>query len=180
MKQILSLILCLLLLLSMVGCRETSPQEIPTGYWEFAADIYLCDDVYITDDTPTHGSGQIALDMTREGLEVKDHKLLLCRDNCDPVHVVSRASQGYAPVYQVVADGELMGNYQILKFKMKTPEEMVGGANPPEGNYYYLIKLDKKHYAYIHLERAPDAAATDEEQILADYIVQNACIYFSS
>ena len=88
---------------------DTDNQAEPNGtegqlldgenYEEFLADIYLCDDVYRSKDTPIHGTASISLPMAQDVLELKDYDVLLCGDGCDPAAVVSRASQGYAPVY---------------------------------------------------------------------------------
>lgn len=206
MKKIFITLLSALLLLTAVGCNKTSPvtsdntdkdsekggtEEQLSGfdnYDEFLADIYLCDDVYRTDDMPTHGSGSILLPMAQDILELKNYDILLCPDGCPPESVVSRASQGYAPVYHVVPDGEIDGNFKVLKFKMEIPEPMLEDLKKQgvyeqiteeiESQYYYLIVLDEKHYAYIHLERKEGASKPDNEAELADSIVKNARIRF--
>ena len=132
MKKILVILLSAVLLLSVVGCNKTPP-DVPDNtdenienksveeqllsydsYDVFEDEIYLCDDVYRSDDTPTHGTASIALPMAQDVLEVKDYDILLCGDGCDPAAVVSRASQGYAPAYRVVSDGEIDGNFKTL------------------------------------------------------------------
>ena len=104
---------------------------------------------------------------------------LLCEDGCEVLDVVNRASQGYAAVYQVVADGEFDGNYKTYKFKMAIPQEMNEEdkqqmIEPPAGNYYYLLKADEKHYAYIHIARKTDAESLENEAEIVDTIVKNA------
>ena len=158
------------------------------NYEEIVADIYLCDDVYRSKDTPTHGTASIRLPMAQDVLELKDYDILLCGDGCDPAAVVSRASQGYAPVYRIVSDGEIDGNFKILKFKMEIPEPMLEDIKKQgvydqiteqlESKYFYLLVLDEKHYAYIHLERIEGAEKLDHEADFADSIVKNATINF--
>ena len=194
MKKILIALLSVILLFSAVGCNKTptgnhdEPLVSDEHYEQFPADIYLCDDVYRTDDTPTHGSGVIALPKTQDVLTVKGYEILLCKDKCDPVSVVSRTSQGYAAAYQVVADGEFEGNFRTLKFKMQIPEPMVEDLKKQgaydriteqlESNYYYLLVLDKTHYAYIHLVRTEGAEKTEQETELANSIIKDARVSF--
>jgi len=206
MKKILVTLLAAVMLLSVVGCNKTPP-DVPDNtdkdkensnveeqllsydnYDVFEDEIYLCDDVYRSDDTLTHGTGSIALPMAQYVLEVKDYDILLCGDGCSPESVVSRASQGYAPAYRVVADGEIDGNFKVLKFKMEIPEQMLEDIKKQgvyeqivdeiESEYYYLLVLDEKHYAYINLERIEGAEKTENEAELADSIVKNAKVAF--
>ena len=206
MKKILVALLAVVLLLSVVGCNKTPP-DVPDNtdkdkeiknveeqllsydsYDVFEDEIYLCDDVYRSDDTLTHGTGSISLPMGQDILKVEDYDILLCGDGCDPTAVVSRASQGYAPVYHVVPDGEIDGNFKVLKFKMEIPEPMLEDIQKQgvyeqiveeiESQYYYLLVLDEKHYAYIHFERIEGAEKIESEAELADAIVKNARISF--
>ena len=206
MKKILVTLLAAVMLLSVVGCNKTPPDVSDNtdkdkessnveeqllsydNYDVFEDEIYLCDDVYRGDDTPTHGTASIALPMAQDVLEVKDYDILLCGDGCSPESVVSRASQGYAPAYRVVADGEIDGNFKVLKFKMEIPEQMLEDIKKQgvyeqivdeiESEYYYLLVLDEKHYAYINLERIEGAEKTENEAELADSIVKNAKVAF--
>ncbi|MBO5369579.1 MAG: hypothetical protein J6B23_02745 [Clostridia bacterium] len=206
MKKILVALFAVVLLLSVVGCNKTPSDVLDNtdkdkenisveeqllsydNYDVFEDEIYLCDDVYRSDDTLTHGTGSIALPMGQDVLEVKHHDILLCGDGCPPESVVSRASQGYAPVYHVVPDGEIDGNFKVLKFKMEIPEPMLEDIQKQgvydqiterlESQYYYLLVLDEKHYAYIHLERIEGAEKLEHEAELADSIVKNARISF--
>jgi len=206
MKKTLITLLVAVLVLSVVGCNKTPP-DVPdntennnenTGvvdqllsydnYDVFEDEIYLCDDVYRSDDTPTHGTASIALPMAQDVLELKDYDILLCGDGCEPTAVVSRASQGYAPAYRVVPNGEIDGNFKTLKFKMEIPEGMLEDVKKQgvyeqiveeiESQYYYLLVLDEKHYAYMHLERKEGIKKIEDEAELADGIVKNAKINF--
>ncbi len=75
MNKIIVAMLTAVLLLSVVGCNKTPP-DVPDNtdkdkenksveeqllsydsYDVFENEIYLCDDVYRSDDTPTHGTG---------------------------------------------------------------------------------------------------------------------------
>ena len=196
MKKLIALafVLALVCVLALVNCsslggtNEAPPKndvvESDDSYAEFLVDIYLCDDVYRTNDTPTYGSGSIALPTVQDVLEVNDYQILLCADECDHSAIVSRASQGYATVYQVVLDGEIDGNFQAFKFKMAIPEPMVENLKNQgnyediieqiESNYYYLIVIDENHYAYIHLERKEGVEKIEHEAELADSIIKKA------
>ncbi len=160
---------------------------------EFWADIYLCDDVYLTDDTPIHGSGSVILPTNQDVLEVSDCKIILCSDKCDPSEVVQRAFQGYAPVYSVVSNGELNGNFKILKFKLEIPEPMIEDFEKKgdhqaienmteriDSIYLYLLVLDDNHYAYVRLERKEWIEKLEHEAELADSIVKSARVYFEA
>ena len=206
MKKTLVALLVAVLILSVVGCNKTPP-DVPDNsennnenfgvvdqllsydnYDVFEDEIYFCDDVYRSDDTPTHGTASIGLPMAQDVLELKDYDILLCGDGCDPAAVVSRASQGYAPAYRVVFDGEIDGNFKTLKFKMEIPEGMLEDVKKQgvyeqiiyelSGQYYYLLVLDENHYAYIELERKDGVEKIKDEAELADGIVKNARISF--
>jgi len=206
MKKILVTLLVAVLILSVVSCNKTPP-DVPDNtennnetisvvdqllsydnYDVFEDEIYLCDDVYRSDDTSIHGTASIALPMAQDVLELKDYDILLCGDGCSTESVVSRASQGYAPAYHVVSDGEIDGNFRTLKFKMEIPEGMLEDVKKQGvydqiieelgGQYYYLLVLDEKHYAYIQLERTEGVEKIEDEAELADGIVKNAKINF--
>jgi len=202
MKKTFVALLAAVLLLLSVGCNKTPTdlsdnttdkensgiEEQLLSYDVFEDEIYLGDDVYRSGDTPTHGTGFISLPAGQDVLKVKNYDILLCGDNCTPESIVSRASQGYAPVYRVVSDGEIDGNFKVLKFKMEIPGQMLEDIKRQgvyeqiteeiESQYYYLLVLDEKHYAYIHLERIDGAAKIEGEDELADSIVKNAKISF--
>ena len=205
MKKYFAFCLAFALLLTAVGCGTVPSDTIGqsgditengqdavqshqhSDHTELTADIYLCDDVYLTDKTPIHGSGTITLPTVQDSIIVEDHKLTLCGDGCDPADVVSRASQGYALAYRVVPDGELDGNFRILKFKMEILPSMADELKR-QGlyddtverigrNYYYLLVLDEKHYAYIHLTHNGTA---ENEFELADDMIKKATVQYES
>ncbi|MBE6551607.1 MAG: hypothetical protein E7665_05665 [Ruminococcaceae bacterium] len=160
---------------------------------EFWADIYLCDDVYLTDDTPIHGSGSVILPTNQDVLEVNDYRIILCSDKCDPSEIVQRAFQGYAPVYSVVYNGEFNGNFKILKFNLEIPEPIIEDFEKKgdyqtienmteriESIYQYLLVLDDNHYAYVCLERKEGVEKHEHEAELADSIVKSARVYFEA
>ena len=87
---------------------DTDNQAEPNGtegqlldgenYEEFLADIYLCDDVYRSKDTPIHGTASISLPMSQDVLELKDYDVLLCGDGCDPAFDIHpEITQEFAP-----------------------------------------------------------------------------------
>ena len=197
MKKFLITILSIIIVLSMVGCRNTQVEIVGNGVesgdtqqvtvietsnnGELVSYIYNCDDVYITENTATYGEGEIVLAEVQENLIVADYKLLLCGDECEPAEIVARMSQGYARVYQTVLDEKIEGKHQILKFKMVMPDEMKENldnqeemAEPNDGEYYYLLVLDETHYAYIHLERNDNLEKIDNESEIADLIIKSA------
>ncbi len=205
MKKYLIISLTLAALIFAAGCNHdvedvavknhnvTEPVQVTeqllsqNNFENLSADIYLCDDVYRTAETPTHGSGTITLPMMKDGLIIEDYKIIRCDDGCDPVHVVSRASQGYALVYSVAADGELEGNFPILKFKMEVPAPMADELKEQgsyeriigqiEREYYYLLVLDEEHYAYIALRGDENLQDSSE---FADDIMKKATVQYES
>ena len=172
-----------------VAETDTAPEpesdtEMLADCVELSADIYFCDDVYLTADTPTHGSGTITLPQLGDALQIVDYQLLLCGDGCEPAAVVSRASEGYAVAYRTVEDVELDGNFRILKFKKEIPEPMVDDLKQAGSyddtverlgrEYYYLLVLDEKHYAYINLVSDEDVSE------LADEVIKNTAVQYES
>lgn len=152
--------------------------------------IYRCDDVYRTDDTPTHGEGTVTLAIEGTGFEVTDCQLLFCDDGCEQSAVVSRASQGYAVAYNTVLTRKLEGNYPTFVFSMGIPEPMVEDlikqgiyeqfVEELEREYYYLLKLDRTYYAYICIEPMEGTEKLENEAEIVDGIVKNAKISFSN
>lgn len=208
MKKILITLLSMIIVLSAVGCNQTPP-DVPDdtdnqpenndledqllsydNYDEFLKDIYLCDDVYILDDTPTHGSGSILLPMAQDVLELNHYKLLLCDDGCDPTAVVSRAFWGYGPGWRIdkyeehtTEDG---WSFPTRRYINEVPDEIKAqmiSQGAPESvteprDYIYLLTLDEQHYAYIHLKGIENTERLANESELADSIVKNARINF--
>lgn len=138
--------------------------------------IYRCDDVYILEDTPTHGIGTVFVPETSTEYIIDDCQFLLCDDGCDPALVVSRASQGYAPGYLVVQADEFVGDYRTMRFVAAIPEtvvdilkqqgsydnELAWIAHHNARNYDYLLELDDTHYAYIHVVKIGDENTVEE------------------
>ncbi len=171
--------------------------------WVKELPIYLCDDVYQTMLTPTQGTGTITL-ASVEGYTISeaetsikttymstDCKIILCDDGCEPEAVVSRASQGYAPAYEVVLDQEYdtkQGwNHNTKKFKMVPPQQMLEDLKKQgvyqqvmkrlERQYYYLIAIDDIHYAYMSIEPTDMESTKPENEVdLINEIVKKAQI----
>ncbi len=187
------LISILALSLSFVGCSYFTTQKPgdaeqgefvhPTEY-EIYSDIYLCDDVYITEDTKSYGNGTVSFSAGSDIFEVTDFKLLWCCDGCDRSHMVSRASQGYAPAYEVTETFELSGRYPVFKYKMELPdqtaEELRAQGTYDEviqrinSSYHYLADLGEDIYAYVCFERKADAIKYEAESQMADEFIQKA------
>lgn len=172
--------------------------------WVKELPIYLCDEVYRTMLTPTHGTGTITLKSV-EGYTISeaetsikttymstDCKIILCDDGCEPQAVVSRASQGYAPAYEVVLDQEYdtrQGwNYNTKKFKMLPPQQMIDDLKKQgvyqqvmkrlERQYYYLIAIDDIHYVYMSIEPTDMESTKPENEVdLINEIVKKAQIH---
>ena len=131
------LLLALLLLFSFAGCTEepadppvtepcgTEEPSSPVLMWDtYTVDIYRCDDVYRTEETPTHGSGKVALIPPGEPLAVTDVKIIACTDGCRREDVVSRAAQGYAQVARIVEGAFWEGKYPTyLRLRFRRTEE---------------------------------------------------------
>lgn len=222
MKKTLTLALILTAIVFTVGCTDkyspvitpdtnSTPKQssdiqdvqVMSEVWVKELPIYLCDDVYRTMLTPTHGTGTITLESvggyTISGAETSikttyistDCKIILCDDGCKPESVVSRASQGYAPAYEVVLDQEYntkqSWNYNTQKFKMVPPHQMVEDLKNQgvyqqvmqrlERQYYYLITIDENHYAYICIEPTDKTSEKpDNETDLINEIIKKAQI----
>lgn len=203
MKKVLTTLLVSAILLSIGGCSQGSPvasggadsSESSTvssqtqessdsaNLNELVADIYHCNDVNVTNDTKTYGSAVITLPITQDKLEISEYQIILCDDDCKQADIVSRMSQGYAPAYMVVSDGELSGKHRVFRFRMTVPEPMVEEMKNQgtyekiverlESNYYYLLKIDEKHYAYLHLKRKAGEEKDNNEAALADSVLKD-------
>ncbi len=187
------------------GC-STVPQEIednsiaeteqvqeqlltPVSYGEFSDGIYLCTDVYRTNQTPTHGTGTIAIPVT-DILELHNYDILLCDDGCDQASVISRAFWGYAPAWQLDKYEEYTADdgwsYNTRRYELAPPEDlredMISSGTPESimnpRDYIYLLTLDESHYAYIYLKAKDGTERTENESILADNIVKAAIVTF--
>ncbi len=208
MKKILILFLSMALAGSAAGCSKNPPivpdethiqtETTPTeetlfsedSYEDFSVDIYRCDDVYRTADTPTHGYGTLSLPMGQEVLTVRDFKILLCYDGCDPTDVLNRAFSGYAPVWRIdqyeeftTADGR---SFPTRRYSNIVPDEIKAqmiAQGAPESvtnprDYLYLLTLDEIHYAYLHLKGREDTERLPNEAELADSMVKNSQIRY--
>ncbi len=179
----------LILSLVFVGCSysietEKTGEGVLVAKRELYADIYLCDDVYRTDETLTYGNGTVSFTVGSDVFDICDFKLLLCDDGCERADVVSRASQGYAPAYEVVETHMISGKHPVFKYKMEVPPGMIdslkaGGAYEKvtediNSSYHYLVKLEENLYAYICLERKAEAKKYENEKELADECVAKA------
>ncbi len=194
MKKLITMLICAAIIVCTTSCSQTDKKTNDRMITE-SLSIYLCDDVYRTDDTPTHGSGTISLPLADSGYTLYDAKLLLCDDECDPAAVVSRASQGYAPVYRIVQTAEYTEkdgyNYPTRQFSAKIPEPMLEDLQKQgvldtitarlEREYYYLLTLDDIHYAYISIDPTDENSERpiDEESIVNEFI-KNAEIEFTA
>lgn len=157
--------------------------------------IYRCDDVNRTADTPIFGIGSVTLSIDRSIFRIDDCRILRCDNGCDPVHVVSLASQGYASAYDMelvdeysVEDG---WNYPTKTFRAVIPESMrealihSGQLERVEAQlahtYYYLLTLDESHYAYFcFTEKKYDWFSTETKANLADNTAQSATVSFTA
>ena len=158
--------------------------------------IYLCDDVYRSETTPTHGKSTITFPDGLNGYKLYTCEVLLCGDGCDPHDVVWRNFFGYAGGYDL-QEMELTrtGSYPTKLYLMEYPEDIVaqilsdmekGGASEEEKLayrnrrwYLYLLTLDADHYACIFLEPENMAARPDNEQEILDALIASVAIGLS-
>ncbi len=210
----LSLILAVAVTLSLVGCSFAVPddgQESGTPKEEVADEadlsesesdmtetepiekgqpllsrhIYLCDDVYRTDSTPTHGEASVYSEAELTDYVVEDCKILLCDDGCDPTDVLNRAFSGYAHAWRIdryeehtTGDG---WRYDTRRYINEVPEQIrrqMKDQGAPEyvmfpREYLYLVTLDETHYAYFVIVPADvEGEKPADEEALADEIVK--------
>lgn len=207
MKKIFVLLLIAVLVLSCAACNRTVPsgtndisdntkpieeqkQDLPTEIVTKSVDIYRCDDVYRTDDTPTHGSGTISIPINVSEYELSDFEILFCDDGCDPTDVVSRAFWGYGPGWRIDKYEEHTANdgwnFGTRKYINEVPDsiknDMISQGAPESitnpRDYIYLLALDEKHYAYIHIKGIEGTEKVDNEQAIADEFVKKAQVEF--
>ena len=180
--------------------QDTTPAEPALSgqdkIWETLGNrlIYRCDDVNRTADAPIFGIGSVTLSIDRSIFRIDDCRILRCDDGCDPVHVVSLASQGYASAY----DMELVDEYSVedgwsyptKTFRAVIPEGMredlihSGQLERMEAQlahtYYYLLTLDDTHYAYFcFTEKKYDWFSTETKANLADNTARSATVSFT-
>ncbi len=177
---------------SLLGKEAGQGEQLlyPVGYDEFSNGIYLCTDVYRTNQTPTHGRGTIAIP-TADIFELSDYDILLCNDGCDQTDVVSRRFWGYAPSWRIDKYVEFTADdgwsYYTRRYINEVPEnikaEMISQGAPESvtnpRDYIYLLTLDENHYAYIHLKGKEGVEPAINESKLADNIVKSAIVTLS-
>ena len=153
--------------------------------------IYLCDDVYIGEDTPTHGAAQLYIPTALTDYQA-ECKVLLCEDGCDPAAVLSRAFWGYAPAWTIDRYEEFSPddgwNYPTRRYINEVPEEIreqMKAQGAPDWvmfprRYLYLVTLDDTHYAYILIyPRYDEAEKPADEESVANEIIKHAEIVLS-
>ncbi len=167
----------------------------PKAEEEEQLSIYRCTDNYYTDQTPTHGIGSISVPLDESRYQLSSCMIRLCDDGCDPAHIVSRAAQGYAPVYKIAQSKEYSAsdgwNYHTRKFIMEVPEPMIEDLQRQgilesvmseiEREYYYLLTLDETHYAYIKIVPKDQAMEKpSDEDAIVDEFVKNTVARFTT
>jgi len=153
--------------------------------------IYLCDDVYRGDITPTHGESTITFPDGLDGYKLYTCEVLLCGDGCDPQDVVYRNYFGYAggfPLNELALTDT--GKYSTRLYKVTYPEEELAqildnmelqGASEQHKQeyrnkrwYLYLLTVDEDHYACIFLEPEDVLVVPENEQEILDAMVAGA------
>ncbi len=142
-------------------CLDSAPIE--EDQLLLSLSIYLCDDVYRSASTPTHGEASVYSPVPLTDYVMEDCKILLCADGCDPADVVNRAFSGYAPVWRIdqyeeytTADG---WHFDTRRYINEVPEyirQQMKDQGAPEyvmfpREYLYLVTLDETHYAYFDM-----------------------------
>ncbi len=139
-------------------------------------DIYLCDDVYRSADTPTHGRAEVFLPIALTDYTVTECQILLCEDGCDPTDVVSRAFWGYGPAWRIdqyeeyrAADGWRFNTRRYINEVPEDIREQMADQGAPDSviwprEYLYLVTLEPGMYAFIVIEPyEPDGAKNTDE-----------------
>ena len=151
--------------------------------------IYLCDDVYRDENTPTHGESTIVFPAGLGEYALKSCEVLLCDDGCDPTDVVSRAFWGYGPAWRIdryeeyaTADG---WSYPTRRYINEVPEdirEQMRQQGAPDSvlyprEYLYLVTLPDNRYAYICVEPSDvDSVKPENEEALVNTLVASVQI----
>ncbi len=150
--------------------------------------IYLCDDVYRSETTPTHGESTILFPTGLNGYKLYTCEVLLCTDGCSPQDVVWRKFFGYAggfPLNELALTDT--GKYSTRLYKVTYPEEELAqildnmelqGASEQHKQeyrnkrwYLYLLTVDEDHYACIFLEPEDVLVVPENEQEILDALV---------
>ena len=160
-------------------------------------DIYRCDDVYITDNTPIHGEYTVTFPEGTGDYRIYACNVLLCDDGCDLTDVLSRAIWGYAPSYRIDKYDEIEAgdgwNYSGRQYYNIVPDEMAaemrrqlteGGLEEydilerlGERRYIWLLDLGENRYLYTVLEAANYRQPMPEnEQEIVNNIMKSAVV----
>lgn len=160
-------------------------------------DIYRCDDVYITDNTPIHGEYTVTFPEGTGDYRIYACNVFLCDDGCDLTDVLSRAIWGYAPSYRIDQYDEIEAgdgwSYSGRQYYNIVPDDMAaemrrqlteGGLEEyeilerlGERRYIWLLDLGKNRYLYTVLEAANyrQTMPENEQEIVKD-IMKSAVI----
>lgn len=149
-------------------------------------DIYLCDDVYRSADTPTHGSADVFIPIALTDYTVTECQILLCEDGCDPTDVVSRAFWGYGPAWRIdqyeeyrAADGWRFATRRYINEVPEDIREQMRNQGAPDSviyprEYLYLVTLEPGKYAFIVIEpNEPDGEKPTDEIEQVNGFIQN-------
>ena len=150
--------------------------------------IYLCDDVYRGDITPTHGESTITFPEGLNGYKLYTCEVLLCTDECDPQDVVYRNYFGYAGGFPLTElEITKTGSYPARLWLFTYPDEILeqilsdmdkGGATEEQKQeyrnkraYLYLVSVDEDHCACIFIEPEDMNIRPENEQEILDAMV---------
>ncbi len=142
-----------------------SNHQFTEGYqmYQKVTEGYPCEIRDCVESSETYGKATLHLPLWSNIWQVKDVQVIRCEDGCEPSALVSKAAYGNAPVYAPKLQEEFYGDdYRTFRFQMTVPEAMVEDLKNSgsydavveelERNVYFLLVVDKTHYAYLHLE----------------------------
>ena len=150
--------------------------------------IYLCDGVYLSNTTPSHGESTITFTNGLNGYKLYNCDVVLCADDCDPANVVWRKFFGYAGGFPLDAlELTQTGRYPTKLYKVTYPEKELAqilssmeqqGASEQQKQeyrnkrwYLYLVSVDEEHYACIFFEPEDVLAVPENEQEILDALI---------
>lgn len=150
--------------------------------------IYLCDDVYRGDITPTHGESTITFPDGLDGYKLYTCEVLLCDDGCDPYNVVCRNYFGYAGGFplqemKITKNGSYTTGLWLFTYPNEILEQILsdmekGGASEEEKQsyrnkraYLYHLTIDEQHCACIFIEPEDVLAVPENEQEILDALI---------